>query len=304
MPHVTVIIATYNRSRLLRCALESLVGQTYRDFEAWIVGDACTDDSADVVARMDDARLHWTNLAARVGHQSGPNNEGLRRAAAPWIAYLGHDDLWFPWHLQSLVETAERARADFAYGGVVFVGPEGPREAYGDRKRTAQVSVAPPSGWLHRREVAERCGPWREPREEVTGMDVGFQARASLAGFRFAGSRNMSVLKFPSPWWQTYTRDTGFPQETCLARLRADARGLQGEVLSELVLTYARRCDEASVTVGLKSAWRGAQRYLGERYGVDRWPLRSYLRWRHLHRREQALARRGLPRPSRELDGQ
>ena len=74
MPQVTVIIATYNRSRLLRCALESLVGQTYSDFEAWVVGDACTDNSAEVVASFGDARLHWTNLAARDGHQSGPKS--------------------------------------------------------------------------------------------------------------------------------------------------------------------------------------------------------------------------------------
>jgi glycosyltransferase involved in cell wall biosynthesis len=295
MPQVTVIIATYNRSRLLGCALASLLGQTHSDFEAWIVGDACTDESAQVVASFGDTRLHWTNLAARVGHQSGPNNEGLRRAAAPLVAYLGHDDLWFPWHLQTLTEVVAREGADFAYGGVVFVGPEGPREAYGDTKVTAQVSVAPPSGWLHRRAIADRCGPWREPSEEVTGIDVGFQARAFLAGFRFAGSRNMSVLKFPSPWWQTYARETDLPQETYLARLRTDARQLHGAVLSELVLAYARRCDEASVTVGLKSAFRGAQRYFGERYGVDRWPLRPYLRWRHMHRRRRALARRGLP---------
>ena len=192
------------------------------------------------------------------------------------------------------MDVVARDGADFAYGGVVFVGPEGPREAYGDTKVTAQVSVAPPSGWVHRRTIVDRCGFWREPREEVTGMDVGFQARAFLAGFRFAGSRNMSVLKFPSPWWQTYARETDFPQEAYLARLRANAPQLQGEVLSELALAYARRCDAASVRVGLKSALRGAQRYLGERYGVDRWPLGPYLRWRHRYRREKALSRRGL----------
>src|SRR5579872_2122093 len=100
MPQVTVIVPTYNCSRTLRCALRTLCQQFYRDFEVWVVGDCCTDDSEQVVAAMGDSRLHWTNLTQRVGRQNGPNNEGLRRAQGKYIAYLGHDDLWFPWHLE------------------------------------------------------------------------------------------------------------------------------------------------------------------------------------------------------------
>jgi glycosyltransferase involved in cell wall biosynthesis len=291
---VSVIIATYNRSRVLRCALESLRAQTFADFEAWIVGDACTDDSEAVVAAFRDGRLNWVNLPSRAGTQSGPNNEGLRRATREYVAYLGHDDLWLPWHLETLVATAARANADFAYASVVFIGPDGPREIYGDRKTRAQVSVAPPSGWMHRRGVAERVGFWRLPHEESVGVDVGFQARAFEAGLRFEPTTNATVLKFPSPWWRTYAADAAFPQQDFLARMHDDPARLQREVLTALALQYARRMDAPSVRGGLKSALRSLQREAGERYGVDRWPLAQYLRWRARRRRARSQRDRGL----------
>src|SRR5579863_8289671 len=288
MPQITVIIATYNRSRVLRCALESLRGQTYQDFDAWIVGDGCTDDSDAIVSAFQDPRFHWTNLPNRTGSQSAPNNEGLRRAAGTFVAYLGHDDLWFPWHLETLRDTVELDRADFAYGGVILIGPDGPREAYGETKERAQVSMAPPSGWLHRRAIVDTCGPWREPDTEPIGADVGFQARAFLAGFRFRPSRRMSVLKFPSPWWGTYGRRSDFPQDTYLARMTADADQLHRAVLTDLVFAYARRSNAPSVTLGLTSALRAARRHLSEWYGVERWPLSPYLRWRAARFRRRA----------------
>ncbi len=293
MPRVSVVIATYNSSRVLRCALQSVFAQAYDDFDVWIVGDACTDDTASVVETFGNRRLHWVNLPARSGGQFGPNNEGLRRATGEFVAYLGHDDLWFPWHLSSLVDVVDRTGADFAYGGVVFMGPDGPREAYGNRKVHAQVSVSPPSGWLHRRTIADACGPWREPALEPIGTDVGFQARAFLAGYRFEPSRRVSVLKFPSHWWKLYARHD-YPQEQYLGRMQEDTDGLLRDVLNDLVFTYAERCDTPTVGAAVTRAFRALERELGGRYGVDRWPLSQYLRWRSARRRRRALIDRGL----------
>ncbi len=66
-PTVTVIIATFNSSATLRLALASLLNQDLQDFEAWVIGDACTDNSAEVVCSFGDARLHWMNLAQNSG---------------------------------------------------------------------------------------------------------------------------------------------------------------------------------------------------------------------------------------------
>ena len=108
-PTVSVITATYNRRAMLRYALQSLLAQDFSDFEAWIIGDGCTDGSEEEVARLGDARLHWLNLPVNGGNQWRPNNEGLQHARGRYIAFLGHDDLWLPWHLSRLVAHAEKS---------------------------------------------------------------------------------------------------------------------------------------------------------------------------------------------------
>ena len=103
-PLVTVVTATYNRSGILPLALRSLQLQTFTEWEAWVVGDGCTDESEAAVAALGDPRIHWTNLPANSGSQAIPNNEGIRRARGQYIAYLSHDDLWLPWHLEGLLQ--------------------------------------------------------------------------------------------------------------------------------------------------------------------------------------------------------
>src|SRR5271165_5029173 len=102
-PAISVVVATYNSAATLRSAIASIVAQDWRDFEAWIIGDACSDNSEEVVHSFNDPRLRWRNLADNSGSQSAPNNEGLRLSRGRFVAYLGHDDLWFPWHLSSLL---------------------------------------------------------------------------------------------------------------------------------------------------------------------------------------------------------
>src|SRR5271166_2413327 len=81
----------------------SVILQTFTDWELLVMGDGCTDDSAEVVARFTDPRIRFVNLPERVGDQSGPNNEGARIARGRYIAYLNHDDLWFPDHIERML---------------------------------------------------------------------------------------------------------------------------------------------------------------------------------------------------------
>src|ERR1043166_3496543 len=122
-PLITVIIPTYNWSEVLPYSIGSVLRQTIQDFEVLVVGDGCTDDSEQVVNAQNDDRIRWINLPANSGHQSDPNNEGLRQARGSLIAYLGHDDLWFPHHLASL-STALNAGSDLAFTLTEVIGPE------------------------------------------------------------------------------------------------------------------------------------------------------------------------------------
>ncbi len=296
MPKVTVIVAAYNCSHTLRCAIASICDQTYADFEAWIVGDACTDDSQQVVASFADPRLRWANLPHHIGSQSGPNNEGLRRARGEYIAYLGQDDLWFPWHLASLVDTIEQADADFVHAVVALRFPHQPPQAVGapELHRSHANRFVPPSGWLHRRGILDRSGPWPDPAALINGVDFVLQRRASLAGYRFAGSGQLTVLKFPSPSWKTYARHQQFPQSASLADMRSDPLRFHDRLLTELVVAGAAREEDLRVRPALRHALRSIYYGLVEWYGLDRWPLARYLSWKHHRRRRRAFVDRGL----------
>jgi glycosyltransferase involved in cell wall biosynthesis len=164
-PRVTVVMATYNWAPVLPYSIASVLDQDFADFELLVVGDACTDESAEVVAAIDDRRVHWHDLATNHGHQWAPNNEGLRRARGDVVAYLGHDDIWLPGHLTSLVAAID-AGAGLAHDPLLRVNTGEP------------LSIWPPPGWSyqpgawipptslgHRRDLAEAAGWWRSPAE-------------------------------------------------------------------------------------------------------------------------------------------
>ena len=69
-PAVSVIIATYNRSQPLRHAIQSVCHSSLRDWEIIVVGDACTDDTAECVSSFNDPRIRLVNLPNRCGDQS------------------------------------------------------------------------------------------------------------------------------------------------------------------------------------------------------------------------------------------
>jgi glycosyltransferase involved in cell wall biosynthesis len=167
-PAVTVIIPTYNWSTVLPYSIGSVLDQTFTDFELLVIGDRCTDDSADVVGRIDDPRVRWVNLDVRTSHQSGPNNKGIDLARGSAIAYLGHDDLWLPHHLETLVPLV-RNGAGMAYGKTVSVLPDERPQVIPPKWWPYQRGIwIPPTAVVHSRDIALAAGGWRPPTD--TGL--------------------------------------------------------------------------------------------------------------------------------------
>jgi glycosyltransferase involved in cell wall biosynthesis len=113
-PRISVLIPTHNRSRLLRLAMSSVLTQTERDIEILVVGDGCTDDTADVVASFADARIHWLDLPKASYFGYANRNVALRQATGSYIAFLTDDDLLLPDHLALLASTLEESDAEWA----------------------------------------------------------------------------------------------------------------------------------------------------------------------------------------------
>jgi glycosyltransferase involved in cell wall biosynthesis len=195
-PLVTIIIPTYNWSSVLPYSIGSALRQTFPDFEVLVIGDGCTDDSESVVKAVGDGRVRWINLPANTGHQSGPNNEGLRQARGELIAYLGHDDLWLPHHLSCMVAALD-AGADVAFGITDMIGPrEGDKVAAPFKLKYTPGDWMPPTGVAHRRRVTERVGGWRDYRELTVDPEVDLWQRAYDGGYKFAFVPRLTAIKF------------------------------------------------------------------------------------------------------------
>jgi len=136
--------------------IRSALWQTYPSLEVIVVGDGCTDDSADVVRSLGDPRVRWDNLPQNTGSQSLPNNRGVELARGEYVAYLGHDDLWLPTHLAHLVSALQQSRVGLGWSSVEAIGP--PRS---NVRRVTGLRWKPPSAVLHRRDVVEVVGGWR-----------------------------------------------------------------------------------------------------------------------------------------------
>ncbi len=143
MPRVTVIIPTFNYAQVLPYSIRSVLRQTFSDFELLVIGDHCTDESESVVNSISDPRSAGLTCQKNVGHQSGPNNEGLRQGRGELAAYLGHDDLWLPKHLELAVATIDGG-ADLSYGLTEMVRPDTrpPFFARGDAIQAGDVDPA------------------------------------------------------------------------------------------------------------------------------------------------------------------
>lgn len=107
MQKVSVIIPTYNRAEKLHKSMESVLAQTYGDFELLIIDDGSTDSTAEVVSSFGDDRIRYVKMAQNVG-ASAARNEGVRLAEGDWIAFHDSDDFWRPDKLQKQMDYMER----------------------------------------------------------------------------------------------------------------------------------------------------------------------------------------------------
>lgn len=95
MEKVSVIIPTYNRADKVKKSINSVLQQTYSDFELLVVDDGSTDDTQAVVEAIPDSRIRYIKLAENKG-ASVARNEGVKRASCSLIAFQDSDDYWHP----------------------------------------------------------------------------------------------------------------------------------------------------------------------------------------------------------------
>jgi glycosyltransferase involved in cell wall biosynthesis len=127
-PRVSVVLPTFDRARLLPRAIESVLAQTFHDFELLVVDDGSTDDTPSVVESYAGDRLSYVRLERNTG-AAAARNVGIRRAAGDLVAFQDSDDEWLPEKLERQVrafdEGAETPRIDVVYCDMLRVHADG-----------------------------------------------------------------------------------------------------------------------------------------------------------------------------------
>ena len=112
-PKVSVIIPTYNRAELLPRAINSVLDQSYYDYEIVIIDDCSADNTGDVIAKFTDQRIRLIRHERNKG-QSAAINTGIANAKGEYIAFLDDDDEWLPTKLEGQVAVFQSSPPEVA----------------------------------------------------------------------------------------------------------------------------------------------------------------------------------------------
>ncbi|MGO9273601.1 MAG: glycosyltransferase family 2 protein [Terriglobia bacterium] len=290
-PKVSVVIPAYNAARWIAGTLDSVLAQTFRNFEVIVVDDGSSDETPQVVAGY-GSRVRY--LRKENGGAASARNVGIHASGGPYIAFLDADDLWLPEKLQLQMDLFSR-HPDLAWvysDAMVFDGEAGQelhkytisdvtKLCTGDVLRALLLFnfIASPTPVI-RRDVFDAVGYFNEA-SLMRGLEdwdmwlriaAKYQVRSvdrPLARYRLHATSTTGAMDLADAF-----RTKCMIIESAVAR---DARRL-----SDL-----RECALASVCVGMAGPMvrrgdrRGARRMLGRAVRLFPWDVRILLYWLH-----------------------
>lgn len=117
-PFFSVIIPTYNRAALIGKAIESVLQQTFKNWELLIIDDGSTDNTKQIVAQSNDPRIKY--IYQQNAERCAARNNGIQHSSAPYITFLDSDDYYLGNRLQLLhnVIEAQNFPEAFFYTGL------------------------------------------------------------------------------------------------------------------------------------------------------------------------------------------
>ena len=206
MPRVTVIIPTYNRAHLIGKAIESVLKQTYSDFEIIVVDDGSTDKTASQVAEYGNRICY---LYQKHAGSSEARNLALQASVGEFVAFLDSDDLWVPEKLEKQIPLFDADKSTgLVYSFTKMTDEKGNALEHETKKRLrlhreafkrgysyeemTKFCVLWPSTILIRKNCFERVG-FFDPRTE-SFEDWDLYLRLALVGYRFVGIPEPLVL--------------------------------------------------------------------------------------------------------------
>ncbi len=127
---VSIITPAYNAAKFIGETIESVLRQTYSNWELLICDDCSTDDTVKIVEQygVADSRIRLLSTPQNTGSPSIPRNISLNEAKGKYIAFLDADDIWFPEKLEEQLVFMENNHYDFVYSNYEKMDFQGKRK--------------------------------------------------------------------------------------------------------------------------------------------------------------------------------
>jgi len=183
-PVVSVLISTFNRSQSLYEALASVFRQSYKNLQVIVINDG-GEDVSDVINSFNESRLIYINRRENRGKASSLN-EALHEVEGKYIAYLDDDDIFYPFHVEALVNALENETdCQVAYSDLyktyckVFL--DGSRQVLSkvvevsrdfERFLMLNFNHVLHVSLMHHRDLIERTGPYNEQLNVLIDWDL------------------------------------------------------------------------------------------------------------------------------------
>ena len=197
MASISVIIPAYNQALYVSESVQSVLRQTYRDFELIVVDDGSTDETPQILSGFIDPRIRviWQPNAGL----SAARNTGLRASSAPLVTLLDADDFFFPGKLAVLCAFLDdHPEIGMVCGGTQIIDQKGyPLSQIANSPRSLELSELlignpfTPSAVMIRREWFDRVGVFDETLRACEDWDLWL--RMAYAGCRFAWVEHLVV---------------------------------------------------------------------------------------------------------------
>lgn len=181
---ISVIMAAYNGANFIRQAIESILNQTYQDFELIIVDDGSTDNTVEIIQSYaaKDPRVRLIQNAH--GGANKARNTAIAAAKYPWIACMDADDVAVPERLETQLKAAEAEPDVVVWGsymaqinaegkviGAIQIGPTTREQFYGlDRTKNVIMVVNPTS--MFKRDIAMQVGCYDERLKAAQDVEL------------------------------------------------------------------------------------------------------------------------------------
>lgn len=111
---VSIIMPAYNTGRYIAQSIQSVINQTYQNWELIIVDDCSDDETVDMIREFQDKRIRLYRAKQNCG-AANCRNKALREARGFWIAFLDSDDLWHPEKLSRQIAFMNKEQIKFSY---------------------------------------------------------------------------------------------------------------------------------------------------------------------------------------------